>query len=295
MLTGSTAKVPGLSVLILPSIAAMSDEEIAAVRRFAARGRRPDRHGRDEPLRPVGRPPARLRARRPSGSQGGRPVATYSRRSPTGDSQHSYLRLSPELRSQVHGPKAGDEPPAQGVRHAVLAGFEETDILPFGGTLAPLTVEPQCQVPLTFIPPFPIFPPETAWMREPRTTIPGLVISDSRPGRVVFLPADIDRRFAIDHLPDHGDLLANLVRWAARGDLPLEVRGRGLIDCELYRQPGRLILHLVNLTSAGAWRPPVDELIPVGPFQIRVRLPEGVRPTTMKRLVSGAKKAIAPA
>ena len=88
-------------------------------------------------------------------------------------------------------------------------------------------------------------------MRQPRTTIPGLVINESRPGRVVYLPADIDRRFAIDHLPDHGDLLANLVRWAARGNLPLEVRGRGLIDCELYRQPGRLILHLVNLTSAG--------------------------------------------
>ena len=143
----------------------------------------------------------------------------------------------------------------------------------------PLTVDPRCQVPLTFIPPFPIFPPETAWMRQPRTTIPGLVINESRAGRVVFLPADIDRRFAIDHLPDHGDLLANLVRWAARGNLPLEVRGRGLIDCELYRQPGRLILHLVNLTSAGTWRPPVDELIPVGPFQIRVRLPEGVRPS----------------
>ena len=84
------------------------------------------------------------------------------------------------------------------------------------------------------------------------------------------------------------------MRWAARGNLPLEVRGRGLIDCELYRQPGRLILHLVNLTSAGTWRPPVDELIPVGPFQIRVRLPEGVRPTTMKRLVSRDEKSPLP-
>ena len=130
--------------------------------------------------------------------------------------------------------------------------------------------------------------------RSRAPTIPGLVVNESRPGRVVFLPADIDRRFAIDHLPDHGDLLANLVRWAARGNLPLEVRGRGLIDCELYRQPGRVILHLVNLTSAGTWRPPVDELIPVGPFQIRVKLPDGVRPTIMKRLVSGLTKPIAP-
>jgi hypothetical protein len=59
-------------------------------------------------------------------------------------------------------------------------------------------------------------------------------------------------------------LLANLVRWAAASRIPLEVRGAGLIDCHLYRQPGRVILHLVNLTNAGAWRSPVDELIPVG-------------------------------
>ena len=176
----------------------------------------------------------------------------------------------------------------------MLAGFEETSILPFGGTLAPLSIDPACQVLLTFIPPFPIFPPETAWMRQPHTTTPGLVINESRGGRAVYLPADIDRRYEIDHLPDHGDLLANIVRWAARGKLPLEVRGRGLIDCELYQQPGRLILHLVNLTSAGTWRPPVDELIPVGPFQIRVRLPVGVHPRTMTRLVSGTTRAVAP-
>ncbi len=101
----------------------------------------------------------------------------------------------------------------------------------------------KAKVLLTFIPSFPMFPPETAWMREPRTNIPGLILNESDGGRIAYLPADIDRRFALDNLPDHGDLLANLVRWAARGNLPLEVTGRGLIDCELYQQPGRMILH----------------------------------------------------
>ena len=77
--------------------------------------------------------------------------------------------------------------------------------------------------------------------------------------RVAFLPADLDRRFARDNLPDHGDLLANLVRWVAQDNLPLAVEGPGLIDCHLYRQPGRLILHLVNLSNAGTWRQPVHE------------------------------------
>jgi hypothetical protein len=35
-----------------------------------------------------------------------------------------------------------------------------------------------------------------------------------------------------------------------------------------------VILHVVNLISAGTWRAPIDELIPVGPLKIGVKLPE---------------------
>jgi hypothetical protein len=154
--------------------------------------------------------------------------------------------------------------------------------------LEPLQLDPSAQVLLTFIPSFPVFPPEASWMREPQTDIPGLILNERANGaRIAFLPADLDRRFSRDHLPDHGDLLANLVRWAAKDDIPLIVEGPGLIDGHLYRQPGRAILHLVNLTNAGTWRAPVDELIPVGPLNVSVRLPADVRGTTLRLLVSG--------
>jgi hypothetical protein len=124
-------------------------------------------------------------------------------------------------------------------------------------------------------------------MREPKTDIPALILRElGNSGRIAFLPADIDRRFAKDNLPDHGNLLANLVRWASSDDIPLQVEGRGLIDCHIYRQAGRLILHLVNLTSAGTWRAIVDELIPVGPFHVRVRLPADVPGRGVRSLVS---------
>jgi hypothetical protein len=143
-------------------------------------------------------------------------------------------------------------------------------------------------VPLTFIPAMPSFPPETAWMRVERTAIPGLVINPAvKGGRVAYLPADLDRRFNHENLPDHGDLLANLVRWAAHDNIPLQVAGRGLIDCQLYRQPGRLILHVTNLTSAATWRAPLEELIPLGPLQVTVRLPQDVPGKTVRLLVSG--------
>jgi hypothetical protein len=102
---------------------------------------------------------------------------------------------------------------------------------------------------------------------------------------VAFLPADIDRRFGRDNLPDHGDLLANLARWAAGNDVPLEVHGPGLIDCHLYRQEKRLILHLINLTSAGTWRQPVHELIPVGPLSLKAKSPPDLRLRHARSLV----------
>jgi hypothetical protein len=203
------------------------------------------------------------------------------------ETQHTYLRLTPELRSRFDGPKAGNEPAAAGERHPVLKGFDETDILPFGGMLEPLRVDSGAAVLATFIPAFPISPPESVWMREPRTDIPGLIVNEPHGGgRVVFMPADLDRRFSRDNLPDHGNLLANLVRWAMKDNFLLQVEGAGLVDCHLYQQQNKLVLHLVNLTNAGTWRVPVDELIPVGPLSVRVKLPDGIHGNRTQLLVS---------
>jgi hypothetical protein len=68
-----------------------------------------------------------------------------------------------------------------------------------------------------------------------------------------------------------------------------------VIPGHLYTQPGRLVLHLVNLTNAGTWRAPVDELISVGPLRGRVKLPPDVRGKTLHLLVSGRKTAAAAA
>jgi hypothetical protein len=269
-----------LRVLVLPNIGAMSDAQCDAVRGFAKNGGTVIATGAASLYDENGE------ARKDFGLADlfGAHVAYApgAERKWASQTIHTYLRLSPELRAKVWGPEVGDEPPATGERHAVLHGFEETDILPFGGTVGALRLDSGVTVPLTYIPEFPIYPPETAWMRQPKTDIPGLVIQ----GRAAYMPADIDRRFARDGLPDHGDLLANLVRWAAHGDFPLRVKGHGLIDCNLYAQPGRLILHLVNLTAAGSGRTPIDDNIPVGPLAVSVKLPKDVRGASVRMAVS---------
>ena len=287
------------SVLILPNLGAMSEAQVASVRRFVQCGGGLVATGDSSRFNESGdaRPDfalADLLGAHVADSPGTGDEARRKQRAR--DTAHTYLRLYPERRAAVDGPRAGNEPAITGERHPVLRGFEETDLLPFGGVLEPLTVSAGAEVPLTFVPAFPIYPPETAWMREPRTDIPGLILNEAAGrGRVAFLPADLDRRFARDNLPDHGDLLANLVRWAARDDIPLAVEGRGLIDCHLYRQPGRLLLHLVNLTSAGTWRQPVHELIPIGPLQLRVKLPADVRGKHVRLTVSDSRPSGAAA
>ena len=154
-----------------------------------------------------------------------------------------------------------------------------------------LSLAPTAQALLTFIPPSPPYPPKSSSSAPTHTTIPGLVVNEPAGAghgtRVAFLPADPStRRFAMDNFPDHGNLLANLTRWAAKDNIPLAVQGPGLLDCSLYRQQNRLILHLLNLTSAASWRAPIHEFIPIGPLQISLKLPDGIAAKTIKTRVS---------
>ena len=279
------------SLLVLPNLGAMSDAQIDSVRRFVERGGGLVATGESSLFNEWGDPRPDFGLADLFGVHVihvGRASDEAQRRKIANDTAHTYLRLSPEMRARVDGPQIGNEPTLTGQRHEVLRGFEETDILPFGGLLEPLRIDATAKVLATFVPPFPIYPPETAWMREPETNIPGLILnSTAGGGRIAFLPADLDRRFARDNLPDHGNLLANLARWAAKDRIPLSVEGAGLIDCHLYHQPGRLILHLVNLTSAGTWRQPVHELISIGPLQVRVKLPGDVHGKRVSFLAAG--------
>jgi hypothetical protein len=278
-----------LAALVLPNVGALSDRQCDAIRRFAQRGGAVIASGATSLYTEWGDSRKDFALADLFGAHA--PSADFGR-GRQGQATTSYLRLLPDMRAEAWGPKAADEALSRasaGERHPVLRGFDETDIIPFGGTLEAMRTDPRAVVPITLVPAFPRYPPETAWMRQPTTDIPGLVLN----ARNAYLAADLDRRYARNNLPDHGNLLANIVRWAAGDHIGLEVRGPGLIDCHVYRQPGRLILHLVNLTNEGAWRGPLDELIPVGPLAVRIKLPEDVRGRAIECLVSNAKPSLA--
>ena len=293
--TSSLAHLSGVSVLILPNLGALSDAHISALYDFVSNGgslivtgqsARFDLQGQPRPSFPF----ADLLGVQPLG-------AAHGSLTPTGAawedwSQHSYLRLHPAMSPDVYGPHPIPEPLPLGERHPVLAGFESTNLLPFGGQLEVVSAAAGTSVPLTWTPPCPVYPPETAYMREDETALPALVLREQAGGgRTAYLAADLDRSYARNPLPDWQRLLANLTRWAAGESLPLEVDGPDLLDCRLYRQSvpaggQRLILHLVNLT--GSEPRPAYEFVPVGPLQVRLRLPAGcAQPVQARLLVAG--------
>jgi len=167
----------------------------------------------------------------------------------------------------------GGEPHENGSRHPVLASFDDTDLLPYGGTLAPLTVDSDRMVTMTFIPPFPSLPVDENYIREDRLDCPGLIVGHFGQGRVAFIPADFDRRLGLDPLIEHHTLMTNVFEWALGMDLPLIITGRATVATSLLRQDGKLVLHLVNLTGADNQAAAVTDYTPVGPLKVSLRIP----------------------
>jgi hypothetical protein len=203
--------------------------------------------------------------------------------------RHTYLRLAPELRASVYGPNDATAPALSGSRHPVLAGFDETDTLPFGGYLPNIVVEPDVTVLATHIAAFPMYPPETAWMREPRSTLPAITARDGKAGsRLVWFAADLDRCFARDQSFEHGKLIANAVRWALARGAAVELSGtQGLVSPTLYQQPGRQVLHLNNRLIYAPVPGRQSELIALGPVTVSLPLAGALPPQAVSLRVSG--------
>jgi hypothetical protein len=192
---------------------------------------------------------------------------------PEGPMQNAYLRLEAD-------PRTG--------RHPLLAGLEDAPRIIHG--IYRLDVKPRQAFPspVTLIPSYPNLPMEDVYPRVPKTETREVYVREVGRGRVVYFPWDIDRSFWEFLQPDHGALLRNAVAWAANEEPPVKVSGVGLLDVTAWRQKESLTVHLVNLTNPMLMKGPFRELIPVGTQEVKVRLPEGKRVKRVQLLVGGA-------
>ena len=91
--------------------------------------------------------------------------------------------------------------------------------------------------------------------------------------------------------PDHYKLLRNAVTWATNEQPVVEVEGPGILDLSVWQQKKSLTVHLVNLTNPMLMKGPIREFIPVGKQEVKVRLPEGAKPTRVRLLANGSSVA----
>jgi Hypothetical glycosyl hydrolase 6 len=264
-------------VLMLPNMAAMSNKQVAAVESFVAKGGSVIATSESSLYSEYGERRedfalAKLfGVHRGKGEHGGQDAVDPS---PEISSRHTYLRLTPELRANVYGPYDQTAPLSQGKRHPILVGFDAADTLPFGGYLPVVTVDQDVEVLATFVPDFPIYPPETAWMRQPRTDLAAVTVRQAPSGgKLIWFVADLERCYARDEQFEHAALISNAVRWALNGAPLVSVEGgHGMISPTLYRQQSRRILHLNNRLIMARVPGRQSELLPIGPFTVRLHV-----------------------
>jgi len=175
--------------------------------------------------------------------------------------QNAYLRLEHE--------RAGNHPLLQGLRDAprIIHGVSRLEVTPRREFPS---------APLTLIPSYPDLPMEKVYPRQERTDIAQVFLTEGA-GRVCYLPWDIDRTFWEVLCVDHFQLLRNAVEWATNEEPVVTVNGPGVLDVTVWRQANSMTVHVVNLTNPMMMKGPVRELIPVGPLKVRFRMPDGVK------------------
>jgi len=174
-------------------------------------------------------------------------------------------------------------------QHEVLRGFENA-----GRTINTINyadVQPAVyfgKPPLSRVPSYPDLPMEDVFPREPHTNIAEVYLRELGASRIAYFPGDIERTFWEELDPDHGRILANVIRWTLNEPDVVSVNGPGILDIFVWQQDGGAVIHLVNLTNPMMMKGPVREFIPIGPQHLNIRLPKGHTAREAKLLVSKA-------
>lgn len=252
--------------LILPNIAALSDEQCGQLRDFVERG--------------------------------GGLVATYEtslydqwgvRRNDFGLSSllgASYAGKVEE--NMLNSYLTLEKDPVTQSYHPLLRGFEDaTRIINAVNQVSVRPAGASLFTPLRIVPSYPDLPMEYVFTRPGARSDPGVYVRQIGGGRVVYFPGDLDRTFWEVLDIDHGHLLRNAVAWVTNEEAPLSVEGKGVLDVAVWEQENSMTIHLVNLTNPMMMKGPVREIIPISSQNVSFKIPPERRVGRVRLLVSG--------
>ena len=168
--------------------------------------------------------------------------------------------------------------------HAILEGFHDTRWLP--GAEYRLPVAPIEQPVLTVVPGFVAYPPELAYPMPSHTDEPAAVLREKGASRLAYFPGDIERTMWRSGHTDLSRLLQNTIRWVLGPAAPVSVAGDGLVETFAWETEAGFAVHVLNYTNPAAHRGWLRQFYPIGPQQVRLKLPAGRRATRVELLAA---------
>ncbi len=160
-------------------------------------------------------------------------------------------------------------------RNAITAGFEGTEWI--AGPVWRIPLAPVAKPIMTYIKPYPAYPTEEVYMREPPTTLPTVVLQEKGRSRLAYLAGDVDASFWRLDNRDLGRELLNTIQWVMNGNHAVTVDGEGLMEVFAWQTEAGFTLHMVNYNSPNAYRGKMRKPIALGPQAVSMVLPEGAR------------------
>jgi hypothetical protein len=144
------------------------------------------------------------------------------------------------------------------------------------------------QDPLLLIPDFPWLPMEEVYARPDPVKETGVFTKKVGKGQVIYFPSDLDRTYwrCLDR--DLFMLLRNAIDAAGEPGKVLKVEGLGIVDLALWTQRDSMTLHLVNLTNPMYTKGPASEIFPISEQRVTMMVPDK-RPVKKAHLLVNEK------
>jgi hypothetical protein len=248
-------RIAQYSVLVLPNFALMSDQQSAALERYVERGGSLIATFETGLYDEVGKPRADFALGKLFGiaKEGERQRAEDERRDPI---------TSVHLQSIKR-------------RNALTAGFDETEWI--AGPVWSIPLAPVADATMTFIEPYPTYPPEAVYPRQAVTNKPSVVMRESGKSRLVYFAGDMDASYwRLDNI-DLERQLTNAVRWVVGENNHVQVNGEGLMEVIAWETEAGFAVHLLNYNGPNAFRGRMRRPVSLGRQEVRVRLPRDVK------------------
>ena len=253
-------------LLILPNIAALSDEQCGQLRQFVQNGGSIVASFETSLYNEEGMPRNNFGLSDVFG-------VSYAG-NVEGPMKNSYLRLKSDPQTKQF--------------HPVLKDLE--DAYRIINTVYQVNVKPNDNfpAPVTLIPTYPDLPMEDVYPRVGETDMRELYLREFGKGRVAYIPGDIERSYWQIMSEDHGKLLRNTIRWALNEESMVDVKGPGILDVVPWRQQDSMTVHLVNLTNPMYMKGSFRELLPTH-ADVTIKIPANKKVSGVRLLMANSK------